>query len=114
VSPDGREVIFALGGDTKSSVDGADWKNWPIAVKGAYAWKVAWCGKRTIALFQHGEYDEDHPGRFNGIDKRTLRIRDGSGEWRSVPFPEDLWPTSLESRGHGGVVWVVAQARSRD
>ena len=107
-------MIFALGGDTKSSVDGAEWKNWPVTVKGAYAWKVAWCGKRMLALFQHGEYDVDHPGRFNGSRERTLCIRDASGGWKPVPFPEDKWPVTLESTGSGSVAWVIASSLSKD
>ena len=109
MSPDRKEVIFALGGDTKSSVDGAEWKNWPVAFKDAYAWKVAWCGKRMLALFQHGEYDPEHPGRFNGIEKRTLRVREGLGEWKTVRFPDDKWPVTLESTGNGSIAWVITK-----
>jgi len=109
MSPGGSEVIFGIGGDTKSSVDGAEWKDWPASVTGAFAWRVAWCGTRSLALFQHGEYDADRPGRFIGAEKRSLRIRDGSGEWKPVPLPENKWPVFLGSTGEGSVAWLIAK-----
>ena len=107
-SPDGKEVVFSCHGDTKSSVDSADWKIWPASVKNAYAANVAWSGTRMLAIFRHGEYD-DREGAFHEGAKRSLRIHDVTGEWIPISAPDERLPISLASNCDGSAVWFIAK-----
>ncbi|KAF0244001.1 MAG: hypothetical protein FD180_2890 [Planctomycetota bacterium] len=108
MSPDGKEVVFSCGGETKSSVEGADWKDWPGSFKDAYAECISWCGTRVLAIFQHGEPPDDHR-MFRASMKRSLRVRDAGGEWTLVSTPGEKSPRSLANAPGSRTVWLIAK-----
>lgn len=109
VSPDQKEIVFSSPFETRSSVEGGEWRIWPASAQDAYAESLAWCRQRRVAIFQHMHPRDAEHRHFREINKRTLRVLDPAGEWVPIAVPDGKTPRAIATSADGGAAWLIAR-----
>ncbi|MCE9584112.1 MAG: hypothetical protein K8T20_16635, partial [Planctomycetes bacterium] len=109
VSPAETEVVYCCRGRTISSTKAGEWTPWESSNKTIAAEIVAWCRPRRLAIFQHGTFEEGESTGFRLDSKRSLRVRDVTGEWVPIAVPGDRSPQFLMTACDGSAAWLIAK-----